>query len=176
MARGDLEFPQNLKSIMSKKLILQDIVKLWLLLIACLLGGLVLNEIRAKPLAIGYSSPPSNVNVDGDVATDEMEKISDSRAAIILDARPEIFYRLGHIPSAFSLPRDDFDRQYQVLQATLESQRKNPLIVYCSSSECHDSRMVADDLQKLGFTQVRLYRGGWSDWQSANLPVEKEEP
>jgi rhodanese-related sulfurtransferase len=161
---------------MTKKSILQDILKLWLLLAGCLLGGLLLNEMRPKPLAIFYTAPTMPVNLAGDVATAEMEQISASHAAVILDARPEIFYRLGHIPNAFSLPRDDFENQYRALQSFLASHKENPLIVYCSGSECHDSRMVADDLEKLGFAHVRLFRGGWTDWESANLPVEKAEP
>jgi len=162
---------------------------MWLLLTGCLIGGLVLNEFRPKPLSLVYASPqsrldgvvermnPANLALfkrDGDVSREEMQQISANHAALILDARPEIFYRLGHIPSALSLPRDDFEQQYQALQAALLAHRKNPLVIYCSSSDCHDSQMVAEALQKLGYAHVRLFRGGWNDWESANLPEEKE--
>ena len=174
---------------MSKKIILQDLIGVWLLLTGCLVAGLVLNETRPAPLSLVYSSAQSRLNnsveqlsptanvpsaLDGDVERPEMQKLSASHAALILDARPEIFYRLGHIPSALSLPRDDFEKQYQALQSDLQSHRGNPLIVYCSSSDCHDSQMVADALQKLGYAHIRLFRGGWSDWESANLPEEKQ--
>ncbi len=174
---------------MPGKLIIKDLIALWLLLTACLIGGLVLNEMRTPPLALVYSSPASRLSqsvehlgapsappvaLDGDVHLEELQKISSSHAALILDARPEIFYRLGHIPSAVSLPRDDFETQYQSLQSILLSHRDAPVIVYCSSTDCHDSQMVADALQKLGYAHVRLFRGGWSDWQSASLPEEKE--
>jgi rhodanese-related sulfurtransferase len=174
---------------MLKKIVLQDVVGLWLLLTGCLIGGLVLNEMRPAPLPLVYSPPQtrldhsvehlnstenSAVALDGDVAREEMRKLSANRAALILDARPEIFFRLGHIPSALSLPRDDFEKQYQALQAVLQSHRANALVVYCSSPDCHDSQMVADALQKLGYAHVRLFRGGWSDWENANLPEEKE--
>lgn len=174
---------------MFKNFIFQDIIGLWLLLTGCLLGGLVLNEMRPAPLSLVYSSPQSRLDhsvehlrpdgnsavaLDGDVAREEMRKLSDERAAIILDARPEIFYRLGHIPSALSLPRDDFEKRYQALQGTLKPYRGDPLVVYCSSTDCHDSQMVADALQKLGYAHVRVFRGGWSEWESANLPEEKE--
>jgi len=174
---------------MFKIIFLHDVIGLWLVLTACLIGGLVLNEMRPSPLPLVYSSPQSRLYrsvehlsaaenialaLDGDVTRDEIQKLSANRAALILDARPEIFYRLGHVPSALSLPRDDFEKQYQALQSTLQSHRDKPLVVYCSGSDCHDSQMVADALQKLGYVHVRLFRGGWSDWENANLPEEKE--
>jgi len=174
---------------MPRKFIMQDFVGLWLLLTGCLISGLVINEMRSTPLSLTYSSPASRLNqtveqlgpsatvpvaLDGDVERDEMQKLSLNHVALILDARPEVFYRLGHIPSALSLPRDDFEKQYQALQSTLQSHRDKPLVVYCSSTDCHDSQMVADALQKLGYAHVRLFRGGWSDWENASLPEEKE--
>ena len=174
---------------MFKNSIFQEMIGLWLLLTGCLMGGLIFNEMRPTPLPLVYSSPQSRLDrsveqlnsavnspvaLDGDVATEEMRKISANRAALILDARPEVFYRLGHIPSALSLSRDDFQKQYQALLGALQSHRGDPLVVYCSGSDCHDSQIVADALEKLGFAHVRLFRGGWSDWESANLPEEKE--
>ena len=174
---------------MSQRLITKDFIGMWLLLTGCLIGGLVLNEMRSTPLSLIYSSPESRLNqtveqlgptatapiaLDGHVERDEMQTISTNHEALILDARPEIFYRLGHIPSALSLPRDDFEKQYQILRSTLQSHRDKPLVVYCSDTDCHDSQMVADALQKLGYPHVRLFRGGWSDWQNASLPEERE--
>ena len=174
---------------MRRKTIIQEILGIWLLFTGCLIGGLMLNEMRAKPLAWVYASPqsrlaqsidrlgsPARISVSGerDVTTAEMQSLSATNAAVILDARPDIFYRLGHIPAALSLPRDDFEKQYQVLRSSLLNHRTSTLVVYCSSSDCHDSQMVADALQKLGYRRVRLYRGGWTDWVGANLPEEKE--
>jgi len=159
------------------------------LLTGCLICGLFINEMRATPLSLVYSPPETRLNhavdelgaattipisLDGDINRDEMQKISADRLALILDARPEIFYRLGHIPSAISLPRDDFEKQYQALQSTIQAHQDQPVVVYCSSMDCHDSQMVAEALQKLGYHHVRLFRGGWSDWESGNLPEEKE--
>ena len=187
MASGNLEFPQNL-SAMFKRIFLQDIFRTWLLLTGCLVGGLVLNEMRTTPLSLIYTSPRDRLDrstgqlgfaprfpvaLEGDVASEEMEKLSANRAALILDARPEIFYRLGHIPSALSLPREDFEDRYQALQAVLQSHRDTPLVVYCASTDCHDSQMVAEALKKLGYARVRLFRGGWADWENAHFPEEK---
>jgi rhodanese-related sulfurtransferase len=175
---------------MFKQLIIQDLVGAWLLLTGCFIGGLIVNEMRSPPLSLVYSSRETRLNqaveqlrssvatrivLEGDVNLDEMKKLISNHAVLILDARPKIFYRVSHIPSALSLPRDDFEKQYQMLQSTLQSNRNKPLAVYCSSSDCHDSQMVADALVKLGYPHVRVFRGGWSDWESAQLPEEKGE-
>jgi rhodanese-related sulfurtransferase len=172
-----------------KKWIVRDLVGVWLLLTGCLITGLVINEMRPRPLALVYSPPASRLDetvtqmgasstppiaLEGDVDRGEMQKISSDHLATILDARPEIFYRLGHIPSALSLPRDDFEKQYPVMKSVLQAHHDDALVVYCSGPDCHDSQMVADALQKLGYPHVRLFRGGWSDWENANLPEEKE--
>jgi rhodanese-related sulfurtransferase len=174
---------------MQKKTLLQELIGAWLLLTGCLIGGLVFNEIRTAPLSLVYASPEERLKrsveqmgsisnapiaLEGDVGRDEMQNICVNRVALILDARPEIFYRLGHIPSALSLPRDNFEKRYQSLLSTLQSHRDKPLVVYCSDNGCHDSQMVADALQKLGYLHVRLFRGGWSEWDTAGLPEEKE--
>jgi 3-mercaptopyruvate sulfurtransferase SseA len=174
---------------MWKKLILKDAVGGWMLLTGCLMAGVILNEMRTKPLPLVYSSqearleqtveklgegPSPSIQSEGDVSLEEMQKISAGRAALILDARPEIFYRIGHIPSALSLPRDDFENGYRVLASVLQQHREQVLVVYCSGNECQDSQMVGNALQRLGYPHVRIFRGGWSDWESQNLPEEKQ--
>jgi rhodanese-related sulfurtransferase len=173
---------------MLKKYIIKDALAGWMLLTGCLAAGIILNEMRAKPLPLAYSSPearldqaverlgegkPVPVRKTGDVSLEEMQTISAGRAALILDARPEVFYRVGHIPSALSLPRDDFENSYHVLASVLEPRRSDVLVVYCSGSDCHDSQMVADALQRLGYAHVRLFRAGWGAWEDGNLPQEK---
>lgn len=174
---------------MLKKLIFKDVIGAWILLAVSLFGGVALNQIRPQPLPLVYSSPEARLHEtvgkgdhasnppilgEGDVDLDEMQKISSTRAALILDARPEVFYRLGHIPSALSLPRDDFENRYRAIQSVLQANRQKVVVVYCAGTDCRDSQMVGDALQRLGYSHVRLFRGGWGDWEAGNLPEEHE--
>ena len=93
--------------------------------------------------------------------------------ALILDARPEIFHRFGHIPKAISLPREDFEACYSKQRTLLEKHKKHPVVIYCSGVSCEDGEMVANALIALGFTDVRFYRGGWDEWTRIGLPEEK---
>jgi rhodanese-related sulfurtransferase len=115
------------------------------------------------------------IPLGGDVSQEEMWKISQNKSALIVDARPNVFYQLSHIPGAVSLPRDDFEAQYKLLGEKLEPYKIKLVIVYCAELDCHDSQMVGDALTQLGFRYVRLYRLGWSDWEQAGLPQEKSE-
>ena len=67
--------------------------------------------------------------------------------------------------------RDDFARDYRRLSPRLKAATDQPIIVYCSGGECHDSRLVANALLTLGFSDVRVYTGGWEEWQGAGLPT-----
>jgi 3-mercaptopyruvate sulfurtransferase SseA len=94
---------------------------------------------------------------------------------LVFDARPEIFHRLGHIPAALSLPREDFENAYKTFQTELERDRTQPLILYCSSASCEDSTLVQKSLQALGYSNVAVFSGGWAEWQEKGLPEEAKQ-
>jgi 3-mercaptopyruvate sulfurtransferase SseA len=85
---------------------------------------------------------------------------------LIVDARPGLFFREAHVPGAISLPRDDFDAIYARSAAWLESRRDTPVIVYCSDRSCEDAVLVARALASLGYSDVRVFSGGWAEWNT----------
>ena len=94
----------------------------------------------------------------------------ESKNDLILDARPSVFFERGHVPGALNLSRDDFATDYRRLAPTLKISRDKRIIVYCSGGACHDSRLVANALLSLGFSDVSVYTGGWDEWSAAHLP------
>jgi rhodanese-related sulfurtransferase len=74
----------------------------------------------------------------------------------------------GHLPGAVHIHFEEVeDRAADVLPD------KDALIVtYCSNTACQNSRIVAEKLAKLGYTDVRRYEEGKQDWTEAGLPVE----
>jgi rhodanese-related sulfurtransferase len=93
----------------------------------------------------------------------------ENKNALILDARPAVFFARGHVPGALNLARDDFAADYRRLAPTLKTAQNQRVIVYCSGGECHDSRLVANALLSLGFSDVSVYTGGWDEWSAAHL-------
>jgi rhodanese-related sulfurtransferase len=166
----------------------RDFVGMLALALFSLTIGMGVNCIRRTPIPIAYETPAERLDSsvasigqhtvtfagwNKDVELPEMRQISLDRSAVILDARPRPFYKQSHIPSALSLPRDEFKSHYDASVETLIRDRDKGFVVYCSSIGCQDSQMVADALRKLGYPHVRVFRGGWEEWSEANLPKEK---
>lgn len=174
--------------------LIRDAIGALILLTAGLAIGLTVNQFRDKPLSLIYQSkearmqeavahlepaappPPiaaKHTTLPEAMTLEEIQEYLKQKSGLIFDARPEIFHRLGHIPGARSLPRDDFENVYKTYQSELERDRSQPIVVYCSGSSCEDSTLVQKSLQALGFTNVSVFHGGWDEWQENNLPVEE---
>lgn len=160
-----------------------------ILVTASLCLGLLINQFRDKPLPLVYESKeerlqhavqrlqerrpetsapqkdwPETLNLD------QFAEFLETQQGTVLDARPEIFHRLGHIPGALSLPRDDFENAYPALQSKLETDRTQPIAIYCASASCEDAELVKKALSALGFTRLMIYEGGWAEWERAGKP------
>ena len=79
------------------------------------------------------------------------------------------FVQPGHVPAAISLPREDFEIFYAKLKEQLEQNKSQPIVIYCSSESCEDSQMVKNALKQLGYSNVALFKGGWTEWDNAGL-------
>ncbi len=99
-----------------------------------------------------------------EVDLDQTKEMIASGLALVIDARPSVFYEEGHIPGAINLPRESFKAAYAKLQSQLESSREKALIIYCSGATCKDSHLVAGALKMMGFPSVFVYREGWEEW------------
>jgi rhodanese-related sulfurtransferase len=117
------------------------------------------------------SAPPFKIAPAATIGLDKFRAAVDSKSALILDARPSVFFEKGHVPNAINLARDDFAHDYRRLTGVLEANRDKPIIVYCSGGECHDSKLVANALLSLGFSDVTVFTGGWDAWSAAGLPA-----
>lgn len=164
----------------------RDLAGVALIAILSLGAGLAINRFSASPLPIVYQTPEQRFDVEltslvaaapfkiapaATVGLAEFRSAVDSKSALILDARPSVFFEQGHVPGALDLARDNFAQDYRRLSAVLKAAGDKPIIVYCSGGECHDSRLVANALLTLGFSNVSVFTGGWEDWSSAGQPV-----
>jgi rhodanese-related sulfurtransferase len=151
-------------------------------------AGLLINRFSAEPLPILYQTPEQRFDAEltslvvappfalapaPTIGLTEFRSAVQSRSALILDARPSPFFVRGHVPGAFNLERDDFAHDYRRLSGVLKNAGDKPIMVYCSGGACHDSRLVANALVTLGFSNVRVFTGGWEEWSATGLPVSK---
>lgn len=115
---------------------------------------------------------PSGVQLD--ISLIEAKNLFLKEAAIIIDARPNDDYEKGHIRGARSLPWHDVDQRF--MEVTKDISVDTPIITYCDGETCELSHYLTNFLLGLGFTNVRILVNGWTKWQNADLPIDKEGP
>ena len=152
-----------------------------------MLASAALNRVSGRPMALIYQSPEQRLSAElsrlvdtppiypSEVPTIELaefRKQVENASALILDARSASFYEQAHVPGALNLARDEFAHDYQALKDRLDTFRDKPIVVYCTGGSCRDSRLVAAALISLGFSDVKVFAGGWDEWTQAGLPTE----
>lgn len=90
--------------------------------------------------------------------------------SIFVDARPSAEFKKQHIPSAISIPFEELDQQFGLLDDILS--HSNPVVVYCSTSDCDDALLLAQVLCDIGKTNVSYFKEGFSSWKQADYPTE----
>lgn len=107
------------------------------------------------------------------VLLDEVRELLKT-GAVLIDARAVEVYDAGHLPQAVSLPAENL---YELLADFVEQVPiDTTLIVYCSGFGCPDSENVAEGLLDEGYTDVRVYEGGFPEWRDSGLAVAKGAP
>ena len=87
---------------------------------------------------------------------------------LLVDVREDNEWAGGHIPGAVHMGRGIIERDIEV--KVPETSTK--MILYCGGG--FRSALVADNLQKMGYTNVESMDGGWRGWVSSGLPIVKE--
>jgi len=120
------------------------------------------------------SQPPVITEADQPplITRAEVDALGDK--ALRVDARIRELYAAGHLPQAVSLPIDEIDTALP--EFSTEIAATTPLIVYCSGYGCPDSFDLAKKLLAAGYRDVRVYEGGFPEWQDSGLPIIKEQP
>ena len=86
---------------------------------------------------------------------------------LLIDVREDNEWAKGHLPNAVHLGRGIIERDIE--QRIPDTGSK--LILYCGGG--FRSALVADNLQKMGYTNVESMDGGWKGWMGAGLPTQK---
>lgn len=96
---------------------------------------------------------------------EDVRALQDSDA-VIVDARLARDYETGHMEGAVSVPVDATDAQRQ--QAMAGVPHNALIVIYCQSAGCPYAGKVARKLRGDGYTDISIYRDGWSDWEAKN--------
>jgi rhodanese-related sulfurtransferase len=85
----------------------------------------------------------------------------------LVDVREESEWAGGHLPGAIHLGKGVIERDVEQQVPATDSK----LILYCGGG--FRSALVADNLQKMGYTNVESMDGGWKGWLVAGYPTTK---
>jgi rhodanese-related sulfurtransferase len=129
-------------------------------------GELVIRPDLA-PAAKAASALPRKISLA------EARKRFDNKSALFVDARVHLFFQAGHIPTAVSLSRKEFEEKPDL--AAVAAYKQKQLVLYCSGQDCPDSSLLAAYLMKASFAHIEIFEGGFPEWQDAGYPVEKSQ-
>lgn len=102
-----------------------------------------------------------------EVNVDETLRALKSGKAKLIDVREESEWEAGHARGAQHLGKGVIERDIEERVPDKNAE----LILYCGGG--FRSALSADNLQKMGYTNVASMAGGWRAWQAAGAPIEK---
>jgi len=85
----------------------------------------------------------------------------------LVDVREESEWAAGHLPWAMHIGKGVIERDIEAKIPDTGAE----IILYCGGG--YRSALAADNLQKMGYTNVISMDGGFRGWMESGLPVER---
>ena len=89
--------------------------------------------------------------------------------ALFIDARHGYDFGRGHIKGAINIPLQEFDNGNQLPAGVAKDKL---MVVYCDGEECNSSVELAKKMYAAGYSNVRIFFGGWNEWLAHGQPRE----
>jgi len=86
----------------------------------------------------------------------------------LVDVREESEWANGHVTGAIYLGKGIIERDIEQRIPSTDTK----VILYCGGG--FRSALVADNLQKMGYSNVESMDGGWKGWVAAGYPTKKD--
>ena len=100
--------------------------------------------------------------------TDVKLRMDSGEKFLLVDVREDNEWEKGHVLGAVHMGRGVIERDIE----TKVPEASTKMILYCGGG--FRSALVADNLQKMGYTNVESMDGGWRGWVEAGLPTKKD--
>lgn len=146
------------------------------------LAGTVLGFVYSASTETGLFAPASKLTRTSEppegkapamISLDEAKLLFESGKVVFIDARHEFDYKLGHIKGAINVPLKELDVRKETITAYPIDQT---FVAYCDGADCNSSIELAAKLHAMGFINVKIFFGGWREWQDGGLPTESSKP
>src|SRR5215510_12884157 len=97
-----------------------------------------------------------------DISIKEVNALTKSKKAVIIDVNGTESYNKGHVPGALN-----FEAIKDNLAASLPSDKNATVVAYCGSPKCVAYQAAANAASKLGYKNVKHMSAGISGWKEA---------
>lgn len=91
------------------------------------------------------------------------------KGAVLVDVREDHEFALERAAGAEHIGRGVIERDI----VHKHPDKNEELILYCGGG--YRSALAADNLQKMGYTNVYSMTGGWTAWKESGAPIEKDK-
>jgi rhodanese-related sulfurtransferase len=101
-----------------------------------------------------------------ETSVDEIKsKLDRGEKFLLVDVREESEYAKDHLPGAIHLSKGILERDIEERVPNLQA----PIVLYCGGG--YRSALAADNLQKMGYTNVLSMDGGIRGWREKGFPL-----
>ncbi|HTC46655.1 MAG TPA: rhodanese-like domain-containing protein [Candidatus Aquilonibacter sp.] len=122
---------------------------------------------------MAHQHPPRFLKIVDDAKTRVREtntaevkkKIDKGEKFLLVDVREESEYAKDHLPGAIHLGKGIIERDIEEKVPDLNAE----IVLYCGGG--FRSALAADNLQKMGYTNVISMDGGIRDWREKGYPL-----
>ncbi len=98
--------------------------------------------------------------------SDTQQRLASGAPVMLIDVREDNEWQASHAQGAVHMGRGIIERDIE----QRIPQKDAELILYCGGG--YRSALAADNLQRMGYTNVYSMAGGWKAWKEAGAPIE----
>lgn len=107
------------------------------------------------------------INIQECTVNDVHNRVERGDKFLLFDVREESEYAAGHVPGAKWLGKGIIERDIETVVPDPDTE----MVLYCGGG--FRSALAADNLQKMGYTNVISMDGGFRGWQESGFEVTK---
>lgn len=100
-----------------------------------------------------------------EISIEEFTSTDREKPPILIDVREESEWNHSRIDGAIHLSRGVIEIKIEAVVPDFDT----PIVCYCGGG--NRSALVAESLQKLGYTDVSSLKGGFKAWEATQLPI-----
>lgn len=156
-------------------------IKALILIVVCsIILGLVYNyfsddgiNLIREEIKVEFGNADSALNSEGTLkglSLAQVIQLHSQNIAVFVDARDQWEFSEGHIKGAVNIPEFSFENDNTELKSI---NTDAIIVVYCEGNDCDTSKRLAKKLYELGYSNLFVFLGGFTEWKNSGLQVEK---